>query len=221
MVSRKYLQSGASKSRGRRGRTAGIRRPLALFLLLTAALFAALHFLLDETVRQVMVYQGRILASETLARETLSVLQELDVSYGDLAEISRDSQGRVVSVQVDSAAVNRIKNLLARRVTQALPERSGYSLPLGTLLGNGWLSGRGPEVPLWITPVGYLESGVESEFLSAGINQTNHRLVLRLTLSYTTVVPLHRADFTVETDFILAETVIVGQVPEYNIEVKT
>lgn len=214
MVNRRYLRQKKSIPSGR---TARLRRPAASFLLITAALLIAAHFTLSSTIERSMEYQGRSLASETLSGEALGLLEDMSLSYGDLVTVSRDDDGKIVSIETDSGKLNTIKNTLERNVTQALGtlRLHSYSVPLGTLLGSEWLSGRGPEIPLRLTPTGYLESTVESRFTSAGINQTNHRLVLNLTLSCTTLVPLHRAEITVTTNFVLAETVIVGEVPEY------
>lgn len=214
MINRQYCrQTQPSISR----RSSRIKKPVITFLLLTIALLIFLHFTLDATIRQSLEYQGKIIASEQLAQETLKTLQEMKLSYGDLVTVTRDGEGKLSSIETNMDKVNQLKNQLETNVTGSVNgiQSHTYSLPLGTLLGNDYLMGRGPEIPLQIRPMGYMESTVESRFRSAGINQTNHQLVLNLRLDLTTLVPLHHAESVVTTNVILAETVIVGEVPEY------
>lgn len=193
------------------------RSPLTRFLLLTVLLAGAIHFAMGSTVREALQYQGRLLATEILAEETLSLLQETGLDYGALVQIAQDGEGRIISVETNAGELGRLKSRLEQNIAQALEEqrRHSYSLPLGTLLGSEWLAGRGPDIPFRLVPVGSLCTTVESRFHSAGINQTSHQIVLGLTLELSAMVPLRREPVTVHTDFVAAETIIVGEIPQY------
>ena len=58
-----------------------------------------------------------------------------------------------------------------------------------------------------------MHASFESEFRSAGINQTLHRVNLHLTATVRVVLPGESLSLTVEAEAPVAENVIVGDVP--------
>ena len=88
------------------------------------------------------------------------------------------------------------------------------AFPIGTLTGSELLHGRGPEVPLRVTLAGNAAADFESQFESAGINQTKHRITLKIHLQLYTFIPGINRTVDVDTDIPVAETVIVGEVPD-------
>lgn len=206
-----------SASAGYRRRTSSVRFRLVLFVVVVLLCLTGADLLLRPRIARVLRQQGQAAASRILSQTTLQVLEELGVTYEELAEITRNDSGEIRSIETNSLALNRIKSLLEQRVTAALNDRGvcEWEIPLGSLLGSEYLSGRGPMIPLRIQPAGSMTTEFESRFQAAGINQTSHRIVLNLTLSLTTFVPLHGAAVTVHTNFIVADTVIVGEVPDY------
>ncbi len=211
MQKRSYLRQRRSP------RQSKLRKNLLSFLTATLVLLAIAGFRLTPAIKKSMEYQGRMVSLEVLTDETMAVLNEMDLSYGDIVQMSKDDEGKISSIEMDGGKINRIKTTLEKKVLEAFREKGTveYRIPLGTLLGIDYLSGRGPGIPMKLIPMGYLQGKVESEFESAGINQTSHRLILNLTMKATTIVPFRRSDITVSTNFVLAETVIVGQVPDY------
>ena len=63
-------------------------------------------------------------------------------------------------------------------------------------------------------PKGYADAVFISEFTDAGLNQTLHRMIMRTTVSVTAFIPMYSVQTDVSGDFLIAETVIVGNVPE-------
>ena len=57
-------------------------------------------------------------------------------------------------------------------------------------------------------------SKVNSEFVSKGINQTIHKINLDLNCKVSILTPIETISETIEATVLLAETVIVGEVPE-------
>ena len=62
--------------------------------------------------------------------------------------------------------------------------------------------------------VGTVDGEFFSEFTSAGVNQTLHRICLKLTVPLTLMLPGGAVETVSETELCVAETVIVGQVPQ-------
>jgi len=93
-------------------------------------------------------------------------------------------------------------------------DTSTVSIPIGNATGINFLSGKGPKIPLEIIPVGSVSASCGSEFTSAGINQTRHRLTMIVTASVTILLPRDSVTSVVTTEVNIAETVLVGSVPD-------
>ena len=62
--------------------------------------------------------------------------------------------------------------------------------------------------------VGSSEANFRNAFTSAGINQTKHQIILTVDVSVSILLPGFRTATKVSNSFIVAETVIVGTVPD-------
>ena len=91
---------------------------------------------------------------------------------------------------------------------------SSISIRMGTLTGTDFLADRGPAVQLRIIPVSSVSSSITNEFVSGGINQTLHRIMMQLVVDISIVLPGYSTTTTVVSEFCIAETIIVGSVPE-------
>lgn len=108
---------------------------------------------------------------------------------------------------------NTITTDVAREFDNSLiAER--VSVPLGSLLPGVLFSGRGPSVSAQVMTVGNISAGFDNEFTAQGINQTLHRVVLTVTAELSLLLPGGVCTYTDETKMVLAETVLLGQVPE-------
>ena len=187
---------------------------LAVLLAAGAVLF---HLRISPVIRDMAAYEARSIATRAIHDSVALSLQQAEVSYRDLALITRDEQGKVTSVQSDMPKINALAASVANRAVEEMSLLSSQkvSLPLGTLLGVPLFSGRGPLVDFYVVPTGYAQSSVENRFTEAGINQTLHSILLQMELGVMGVLPGCRSTTTVSTQVCLAETVIVGAVPEY------
>lgn len=180
---------------------------LTVFLLISDLLFG-------RAIRRTTIMQGNILASKALSESVLSVIEKSDLSYDKLCRVSYDENGKITSLVYDTVELNRLLSVLELTVTDALSgKQNTVSLPLGTLMGIELLSGRGPNIPLRISALGYVQASCSSEFSSAGVNQTRHRIVVTMTATVNVYVPFYADNFTVTREFFIAETILVGEVP--------
>lgn len=161
-------------------------------------------------------YQAKIYATQFINDAVYEELAREDVGYGQLVTLTQNDQKQVTSIQTDMVKINHIKTNVTTAALQHLTNMSitEISIPIGTLLGGQILSGRGPNVPFRIIPAGYAQSELENQFLSAGINQTVHKIMLHISINITAVLPGYSISTTVNTNFCIAETVIVGTVPD-------
>lgn len=137
-------------------------------------------------------------------------------AYRQLVEIQRDETGAITALSADMPVLNQLRTTLTADVLQALQSAdvSQIQVPLGSLVDLDLLWGLGPTVKVYSMTVGTVEGEFESEFTSAGVNQTVHRIILTLKVPLTLMLPGGAAETVCETQLCVAETVIVGQVPE-------
>ena len=83
----------------------------------------------------------------------------------------------------------------------------------GAFFGSKVLSGIGPNIHIKILPTGNVITEVKSEFKSAGINQTIHRLYLNVTCNIKIVTPYDSIDETITNQVLMCESIIVGKIP--------
>ena len=143
-------------------------------------------------------------------------LEESGVGYTDLVTIQRGEDGAITAVTTDTAALNRLRAQLLEAALAALDgvDVTQIQIPLGSLLDFDLLWGLGPTVKVHAMTVGTAAGEFSSEFSSAGVNQTLHRISLELEIPLTLMLPGGRAEAVCRTDVPIAETVIVGRVPD-------
>ena len=88
------------------------------------------------------------------------------------------------------------------------------SVPLGAALGITLLAGSGPGIPISIVPIGSVQTNFETEFEACGINQTRHKVFMQLSASIRIVIPTGAKTTNVTANMLVAESIIVGKVPE-------
>ena len=93
-------------------------------------------------------------------------------------------------------------------------DTSDIGIPLGSLFLPEFLAGKGPKLPVKILVIRNSEADFYSEFSEAGINQTLHQLNMEVFLDVTVLVLGSTTEFTISSHMVVAETVIVGDVPE-------
>lgn len=143
-------------------------------------------------------------------------IQEGDISYEELISLEKDNEGKITAVHSNMAAFNRLQaqilDIILARIDQVSARE--LSIPIGTLTGSALLAGRGPRISVRMESVGSSSARFENRFDSAGINQTNHQIVLEVDVSVSILLPGFTTATTVSTAVTVAETVIVGSVPE-------
>lgn len=194
------------------------RRRFGAVLILTGLVLLSLlgWQRLDPLVRDMAVTQAKnavtIAVNEAIAEKMLA--GELD--YGNLVLLQTGADGSVSAMQTDMSRVNRLRAELTRDIIQRImgTETADLSVPLGNLIGGTLLSGRGPDVPIRIISVSQADTTLQNRFQSAGINQTLHQIQAAVTVEVYVLIPGDSVCSSVSTLVTVAETLIVGKVPE-------
>ncbi len=142
-------------------------------------------------------------------------LQQRGVDYSDFVTITRNEAGEITALSADMARLNLLRAELSAHLLERLEDSQlELTVPVGSLLPLEPTWARGPELHLRALALGTASAEFESEFTSAGINQTRHRLWLELSVPVTVLLPGGGEELTVDSRLCVAETVIVGRVPQ-------
>ncbi len=195
-------------------------RPLGKLLMALGAVMVAAAVLLTSRLTPTVVELALAAATDDITiavNETVTqVLAENGVEYGSLVTLERDGQGNVTALISNTPGIN----LLKARITNAVVERfadsdiTGVRIPLGNIIGGALLSGRGPRIDLDILSVTNVTTALRHEFSSAGINQTRHQILLDVEVTLDVLLGGSAGTDKVVTEVSVAETVIVGSVPD-------
>lgn len=191
-----------------------------IILLLTAILiFCSLYFVADSRITPVIntlaLSRAQNLAT-VIINDTVSELMETNSSFSELIVIEYDESGKISALRTDSIGMNRLKSIIGVGITKAIGEieESRISIAAGTLTGSTFLTGRGPKITLNVHISCSCAIEVRNSFEYSGINQTMHKVMLDITTFVNVLSVGETLTSQVFTSIPIAETVIIGQIPE-------
>lgn len=184
------------------------------------AFIAALALLIWETLSEVGLSSISQELTETTARGYLlsSIYQAVEEELHDresvFVSVNRMDNGEISAVSADTTALNDLKSGVLSRLSKSLNGKVNAYVPIGSLTSIGILNGRGPKVPVKLKLQGAADVSFHTEFSSAGINQSCHRITMTVTGKVYSQSNRFTAQVMDETETVLAETVVVGEVPK-------
>ena len=202
-----------------RKKSGGMRWLILLVLLLTAAVIA-MEQNLSQTMLDMAFARAYSMAVETINRAVKQAMGQ-GVTYEELIDAQMDAQGRVSMLRANTMRMNELASqtaLLAERELGST-ENQVVEIPLGAALGVSFLSGFGPRLEVQILPVGAVHTSFDTEFETAGINQTRHKILLTLEATVRLVIPNGVEEVAVSSQMAVAESIIVGLVPDSFVDV--
>lgn len=139
-----------------------------------------------------------------------------NIQYDRLVYFEKDLNGRITALKTNMSEVNRLKTDILNLINDDILAQDTQQLgvPLGSLFFPEFFSGRGPSIPVRILSIRNSDARFQSEFSQAGINQTLQKLQMDVCVDVTIFVLGQTGSFTVDTQMVVAETVIVGDVPD-------
>lgn len=189
-------------------------RRIAAFLGGCALLLGVLTELLLNRVTPELTQRAAQDYLSARAAQAVTELLAQEAGEARYTRIQRDSSGKINSIQMDSAALNRLKSALIRELGEQLRGPARVWIPAGSFLDAAVFNGRGIPLPLTLSFESSTAVRFESVLTSAGINQSCHRIVMKLSVEMTSQSRKIEAAGSYETDFVVSETVIVGEVPQ-------
>ena len=145
----------------------------------------------------------------------VAILDEQDFDYNDIANLTRNKEGQVTSLEIDTYKVNYLKSHISNKISDIIEDRERYtvSIPVGTFLANTYTSGFGPDInfKMQMTTTAFVD--FEHEFRGVGINQVIHRVIVNIKINGSLIIAGYKKNINTNTTAIAAQTVIVGAVP--------
>ncbi len=198
----------------------GCFRCLFLIFLLLLIVCILLEQNFSQTMLDMAYAQAYATALESINMGAYQALSS-GVTYEDLVETVIDVEGRVSMLRTNTIRMNQIASDAASAIQVLLNQSENKTLmiPLGSVLGIRALAAMGPSIPVDIIPIGAVSTHFETEFEDAGINQTRHKVYLTLRAVLHLIIPTGSRMVDVSTSIPVAESLIVGQVPESFVDV--
>lgn len=204
-------------------KTKGKRRWSRLLLLLALAM-VAMMLLVERNLSKMMLdiayAQAYSLAVKTINQAVWDVMQG-GVTYDELIQTQFDDQGRITMLNANTIRMNELASKTALRAEAEinLSENKRILIPLGAAFGVQFLAGTGPRIPIQIIPIGSVNTQFKTEFESAGINQTRHKISLLISTTVRLVIPMGSKRVDVVSTVPIAESILVGGVPDSFVDV--
>ncbi len=138
------------------------------------------------------------------------------IQYDRMVYFEKDLEGRITALKTNMSEVNRLKTDILNLINDEILalDTSALGIPLGSLILPEVFSGRGPQIPVQILSIRNSDASFSSAFTEAGINQTLQQLTMHVSVDVAVLVLGDTASFTVTSEVVVAETIIVGQVPD-------
>ena len=189
---------------------------LAVAFAVAASVIALLEAKLRPVVAEIAAAQARNSMTAVVENAVAAGLAARQVSYSDFVSIQRDERGAITALTTDIARMNLLRAELIAVILEALEEVdvSDVQVPLGSLFDLEPLWAKGPTLKARAMTVGTVRAEFDSQLTSAGVNQTLHRIWMEVTVPMTLLLPGGTVEVPLDIRLCVAETVIVGQVPD-------
>lgn len=210
------LMYAIKRRRLRRGRS----RLAAVILLTAGALLLWLavafyrHFM--PIVTRLAEAEANNLVSAVVNNAIAARIAEGELKYNDIIRLEKNESGAISAVMTDTAKVNLLKAAITKDVIEAFADDmdAEINIPLGNLTGVKLLSGKGPAISVELVPAAQTNTEFLNQFSSAGINQTCHRIIVRVDAGVNMMLPGKDVFTRISAEVAVAETIIIGDVPD-------
>ena len=188
---------------------------LILLLILMAGIFFWLRNAYRDVIRDLAQTQVKNTTSDLTNDAIAKQISDGVVQYDRIVYFEKDLEGRITALKTNIGEVNRLKTDILNIINDEILalDHSDIGIPLGSLFLPELLSGRGPVIPVHILSIRNSDANFVSHFSQAGINQTLHQVTMEVSIDVSVLVLGQTTSFTMESQVVVAETVIVGQVP--------
>ena len=195
-----------------------LRRLCALVLTITALLTIGFYLFrrhYASTIRSLSRTQVMNATSDLINDAIDRQIEVGNIQYDRIIYFEKDLDGRITALKTNMSEVNRLKTDILNRINDEIlaMDTSVLSIPVGSLILPELFSGKGFGIPVEILSIRNSDASFHSQFSEAGINQTLQQLTMEVSVDVAVLVLGKTESFTVTSQVVVAETIIVGQVP--------
>ena len=195
-----------------------IRSLLYFSLVLLAAivvLFLVFRSRYRDVIRELAETQVKNTTSDLTNDAIAKQIADGIIQYDRIVFFEKDLDGRITALKTNMSEVNRLKTDILNIINDEILalDTSDIGIPLGSFFLPELLSGKGPAIPVHILSIRNSDASFSSNFVQAGINQTLHQLIMLVSVDVAILVLGQTGSFSVTSEVVVAETVIVGAVP--------
>ncbi len=193
-----------------------ILRIILIILLILGILLLVLRKKYDSVMMDLTRTQVTNSTSDLINDAIAEQIASGKVEYDRIVYFEKDLEGKITALKTNIGEVNRLKTDTLNIINEQIlaTEHSQMGIPLGSMFLPELLSGKGPEIPVKILSIRNSDATFESSFTHAGINQTMHQLRMCVIVDVSVLVLGKTITFPVSSDMVVAETIIVGAVPD-------
>ena len=191
-------------------------RWLALIVVIVMVVLILFRSRYNEPIRTLAQTQITNATSDLINDAIDQQIEAGDIHYDRIVYFEKDLNGRITALKTNMSEVNRLKTSTLNLINDEILalDTSDIGIPLGSLFVAEIFSGRGPIIPVEIISIRNSDAYFTSNFTQAGINQTLHQLSMSVLVDVAVLVLGETASFTVTSEVVVAETIIVGDVPD-------
>ena len=190
-------------------------RFLLILLVAMLILFLMLRSRYRDVIRELAETQVKNTTSDLTNDAIAKQIADGIIQYDRIVYFEKDLDGRITALKTNISEVNRLKTDILNIINDEILalDTSDIGIPLGSLLLPELLSGKGPAIPVHVLSFRNSDAYFTSAFSQAGINQTLHQLNMMVSVDVAVLVLGQTSSFTITSEVVVAETVIVGDVP--------
>lgn len=183
-----------------------------IFVILLLSLRGKYRYVISDLAKTSVMNTTSDLANDAIARQIATG----NIAYDRIVFFEKDLDGRITALKTNMSEVNRLKTDVLNIINDEILalDSSDIGIPTGSLFLPELFSGKGPAIPVHILSIRNSDANFISTFSQAGINQTLHQLNMEVTIDVAVLVLGETSSFTMSSEVVVAETIIVGQVPQ-------
>jgi len=188
-----------------------IRIAVIIFALLFVIICISIQF--RRVLGQLATIQAQNIYSDCVSNSLAEL--SLEQSF-DIVQLCSAQTGEITSLETNTGQLNLLRSQLSLKMMEKMGqmENKPIFISSGALTGIDLLSGLGPKIEIRLELRGGIRTEITSRITETGINQSLHKISCKVTADYYIILPGYKYEITLTETIPLAESVIVGKVPE-------
>ena len=176
---------------------------------------AAASLYLKDVSTAIAVSDASDAVTVSINNAIADIMRDGDYSADYFVTFEKSEAGEITAISSNMARINALSARILDRIVGATDTHMlTVNIPAGNLTGISVLMGRGPKVPVKIITMTSSRVEFNNSIVTAGINQTKHQINLEVIVDIDILVPWGTESTQVITEVLIADTIVVGQVPD-------